>query len=1163
MVSVTGGDGDVSFVFTVTNATGPGLASVQNSVNSAAKNISGTVGSRFNTINDAVRGVEESFRRLGNTLVGAGGALTGTFTLPLVLGLKSLTTAGTEFETELYRVTSLFADAEHPVQNLTGELKEFAQALSIKSQFSGTEVLQTMYIMGQAGYTLGDIYSATNPILELATAQQYDLAQTFGIVNAVLKSYNLTAADSEKVVNMLASAATQFNLSMDDLKNGLKYVLPTAKSLDMELSEMLVMLGALTDRGFKGQQAGRIIRDTFSDLIAPVDSSRAILEKYNLELYTNQEAINGVNRAYSAATQKLEYMERGTLGSKLELAELSSQIQQNEALISKAKLAGNITDVNALTLANANLKDTYAYLNGDQKVNTALIAQQRQVVEDLGAEVDNTTVEGLLPFHEIIAQIAESGMTAAEIYTVFGKQSGGAIIALTDIYKNNHDYFNQMIEIVETKLAAQEQAAIQMQSTAFQVKQLKEAMDQLRIEGYMALAPLIQEVNKWMLANMDTLKELVRMIIEGLLPPLKRFLGALQGIIDWFTGLKDSTQKMIIGIVTGAAVFLAAVGPILLYVGALSWGIASMIGLARRTGEVIYVAYNFVKSLATVGAAASLSSTSVGGLATAIGITGAAEVESSVASVAAAQGYTIVGAGAAEATPFVATLGTTIMAALPYLAIIGIAAYLLYAAWKTDWDGMATRTTIAAQEMGNQIDNVILPAIGRLKSDAVQIGGGGKSIISGLIDVDANEIAYGVAKLAGGISAAFRDLSIIWNGLGQAVMAAVWAGMTGGDAVEEFNKQMEGVFEWEKFQRAAAAGLVEGYSGGARTIDQLTGELVYTQEYMDGIDEAAYNATMALDKKTDATETATDTERKYGMAVYKEKDIIGELSKEIENSTAAKMTFNNTPLQLGTDASGLTIVGIIQPTVAKKEGEKAGKAIGEGLGDSADDIQKQIMDAIDNGDYNKITELLSGDNYDILTGDAADLGKDMGENLGENMTATFLEYLEQVKNAQADISSYEMPSLDTTAAETKLYSWKEATINQLTEIGGKLYSLAQVNAAVAGEKSYDGEYRSLNEIMADKTSAGIYAVNAPADTKVADAAAAAATGSSYLEGAVSTSPSAAAAAGAMNIQNYFNITTNVYPKQAMDAAEINSLGDKITSIVETKLGEKYSSDEAV
>ena len=1167
MVSTTGGDGDVVFRFTVVNATGPGLASVQNSVNSAATNVASTVGSRFNTINDSVKGVEESFRRLGNTLVGAGSALTGTFTLPLILGLKSLTTAGTEFETQLYRVTSLFADAEHPVASLTDELKEFSQALALKSQFSGEEVLETMYIMGQAGYTLADVYAATQPILELATAQQYDLAQTFGIVNSVLKSYNLKAEDSGKVTNMLAAAATQFNLSMDDLKNGLKYVLPTAHSLDMELSEMLVLLGVLTDRGFKGQQAGRIIRDTFADIIAPTDSSRAVLEKYNLELYTNQEQINGVAKAYNDARKALDYMERGTLGNKTELAGLSAEIQTNNALISQARLAGNVTDAEALDVANAKLKTTYAILNGDQKVSSALIAEQRQLVEDLGTQLDNTTATGLLPFSKIIAEIADSGMTAAEMYEVFGKQSAGAMIALTDIYRENNDYFNEMMGIVETKMAAQEQAAIQMQSTAFQVKQLTEAMNQLRIEGYMALAPIIKEINEWLLNNMDTLKELVRMIIDGMLPPLQRMLGYLQGLIDWFTGLKEGTQKMIIGIATSAAVFLAAVGPILLYIGALSWGTASIIGLGRRAGEVIYVIYNFVKSLAVMGSTSTLATSSVGGLFAALGLTSGAAAGSTASSVAAAQGYTLVGVGAETAAVGVGSLSTMIMAALPWLAVLGIAAYLLYAAWKTDWDGIATRTKVAGQELNEQIDNEILPALQRLKDEAYQTISGGKSIIHGLIEVDPYEISYGVAKMLGALSAAIKDMGIVFEGIGDAIMSAILVGMIGGDALGEFDRKMQGVINTTKLGQSAAKGLIEGYSGGAKTLDDETGQLVYTQAYIDRIRDSHYEYSEAMKTSTKSTEESTKAENTFGMAAYKESNLIADLTKEINNSTASKLTFNATPLKLGTDATGVTIAGIIPIDQFKKEGKKAGEATGDGLAEGADEIQAKITKAIEDGDYSALTELLSGDNYEILTSDAFDLGTDIGDNLGLGMTETLLDYINKIKESEGEIGNLTIPDFDTSASERQLYTWKEATIAQLTEVGGKLYSMSQINAAVAGEKSTDGDYRNLVDIMATVPPKGYYASSIqPTELSTTGQlvpTAAATAGSSYLESALATSPAVAAAAGVMNVQNYFNITTNVYPKQAMDAAEINALGDQITTIVEEKLGEKYSSDEVV
>lgn len=1168
MVSAVGGGGDVDIIFTVTNATGPGLASVQNSVNTAATNVSNTVGSRFQTINDAVKGVEESFRRLGNTLVGAGGALTGTFTLPLVLGLKNLTTAGTEFETELYRVVSLFADAQHPVEMLTRDFQEFAQSMAIKSKFSGTEVLQTMYLMGQAGYDVEQIYASLGAVLELATAQNYDLSKTFGVVNTVLKSYNIDAADATEVTNMLAAAASAFNLSMDDYVNGLKYVLPTAKSLNMDLSEMLVMMGALTDRGFKGQQAGRILRDSFSDLIAPVDSTRAILEKYNLELYTNQDAINGAARAYNAAANKLDMMERGTLGSKDELAALQAQIGQNNALMERANLSGNIKDAKDLALANQQLKETYAYLNGTEKINNAAIAQQRQVVEDLGAELDSITVEGLIPYHEMIKQIAESGMSASEIYTMFGKQSGGAIIALTDIYKNNQDYFESMMTEVETKLAAQEQAAVQMQSTAFQVKQLQEAMNQLRIEGYMALAPVIKELNKWLLDNMDTLKELVRMVIEGLLPPLQRFLGLAQGMIDWFDGLSTGTKKMIIGLTMGAAVLLAVLGPILLYTGAIAWATASVLKLGRGFATVMYDGYLFVKAVSAVGVSSALSATSVGGLGTAIGVTGTEAGLSVAPSIAASQGYTIVGVGAAEATPLVAGLGTTIMTIIPWLAVLGIAAYILYAAYKTNFNGMKDAVHVTGEAMQGDIDNVIRPALKRLKAEVGQMGEGGSEILKGLVDVDPYQITYGVAKLLGAIGGAFRDLDIVMRGIGHGIVMGIVAGMTGGDAGAAFEKEMENVISISKIGEAAVKGWVEGQTGGAKTYDTALRQVVMTQREMDAIHASHADYVESINATANATSKSTNKEKSYGMEIANSTSLLDNFNTTVNNGAAAKMTFNNTPLQMATSAGNFSVVGIIPVKTAEKAGNKAGEAAKEGTVDAYEDVTDKIAAALENKDFTALNELISGDNADILKDGAYQLGLDVGDELGDGVNTSYLEALIQLANAQQDFGAgLTLPTYDTTGVAKKLYTWKEAYIGGLQEINGQLYTMQQINTAAASAKSYD-DYPSLNELMKTQTPVGMYAARA-AEQKVTaapnlDAASLAKAGSDYLTSAVATPASAAAAAaGQTNIQNYFAITTNVYPKQEMDAAEISAIGDKITSIVEEKLGEKHSANEVV
>ena len=1163
--------GDLVFNIVANNLTAAGVSSARATMTIGATAIANATNSRLMTISNTVKGVEESFRRLGNTLVGAGGALTGTFTLPLLLGIKSLTTAGTEFETELYRVASLFTDAQHPVETLTKDLKDFAQATAIKSQFTGAEVLQTMYIMGQAGYMLKDVYSATNPILELATAQQYDLAQTFAIVNSVLKSYNLTSEDSEKIVNMLAAAATQFNLSMDDLQNGLKYILPTAKSLDMELSEMLVILGALTDRGFKGQQAGRILRDSFSDLIAPVGKSSTILEKYNLTLYTNQEAINGAARAYNAARQQLEYMERGTLGSKTELAELSAEIDKNNILISQAKTSGQINEIEKLTAANTTLKNTYSLLSGQQRINSAQIAEYRQYVDDLGVEMDKVTVEGLVPFHKVIEEIAESGMTAGEIYDVFGKQSGGAIIALTDIYRNNTDYFNQMMDIVETKLAAQEQAAVQMESTAFQSKKLQEALSQLRYEGYEALAPVIREINDWVLLNHESLKMFMRMLIEGMLPSLRKFLGMIQGVIDWFKNLGEGTQRAIIGITTISAVFLAAIGPILLYVGALAWGIASLIGLGRRGFDTALIMYNLAKAINTVGVMNLLTNSTIGklvqGLLTSSGViaanaavatTSAGEVtiayttatgamtQSAYAANLAAQGYATTGTAAVGAAGGVSTLGSSIMTILPYLALVAAALYVFYYAWKNNWFGLRDFTDTIIKDIKNIIANSNLEKdFENINKDVANQVSGLFMMIEGIVEADGGKITGGIGKMIGSWLRKIVDSAMLFYDAGKMLWDFFMMGITRQKTPEDITRGMTEMFaermaREEKQVSEYTKQFIEGFTRGDYTVTAL-GELKKTNQKIEEERERSFKANATLLKKQyDQNMTyyeMVDGGIRFNTNYNPFAGIKSPAALEDVNSTINSMDNSTVNLNKTLEDGTITLDDLME----------AYKLIPNGITDSFETNSTEIQDIMANalGDI-----------------DYASFGEDAGKE--------FLNAYEESAKINID-NLYElagMSSLGQALGQSGVagtaptyYTSREAELSGLNRVGYNLYDRNTINKAVGEEKIYDGEIRNLIDIMSGYTPAGTYAPQMTIGAALPTVETMATTGAGYLTEAMA--PSAAPTITNITNNNVFNINTNVYPKEEMNASEINKLGNEITAIVEQKLGEKYQSDEVI
>lgn len=1149
------GEGDVVFVVTVENATAAGLMAARTDINRATNQIAGDVGSNFANVGNMVKGVEESFRRLGNTLVGAGGAITGTFTLPLVLGLRSLIDAGVDFETEIQRVVSLFATAETPIANTKKEVIEFSQAMALTSQYSATEVTKAMYMMGQAGYELTDVYKAIPNILELATAQQYEVAGTFDIVNTVLKSYQMTADDSRKVTNMLASAATEFNLTMADYDKGLKYVLGTSRSLDMELSEMLVTFGMLTDRGYTGMQAGRILRDTIADLIAPVGKSTDLIQKYNLQLYSNSEEINGVANAYNAAQYRLEMMQRGTSGTTEELARLNYTIQQNENLIARSKLAGNTENVQYLTLANQDLKETYSMLSAGARVTNAEIASQQSLVNDLEKAMSNTTIKGLVPFRDIIKQIANSGMTAGEIYELFGKQSGGAIIALTDLYRTNNKVFDEYIAKIESSRAAEEQAAIQKQSTAFQVKQLREAIDQLRVAGYMALAPVIQVINEFLLKNMDTLKMLAKEFIEGFVPALQRIFGVFQTVINWFANMDEGARKMLFRIAAGGIVFMAAVGPILLYVGSIAWAVASFLKLGRGIADVIVGVLDLIVKFLGLTIAEQSATVSLIEYNAAVAITETELLALNPSLVTTGSAFGFVETTAIGASGAMAGIGTAIMTILPYLAIAGVVIYALYFAWKNNWGGMATATSEAAQLFVGTIDNEIRPAIGRLKEELGQIKEGTGGLIQGLIDADPYQISYAMGKLAGGIGAAARDLDYIWDGIGVAIMKSILVGLAGGDAKATFEKEMKDIIDITKMGEAAWAGWTEGFTGG--TFTQINKQLVTTDKGVRDFQNSYADSMLLIDNSTGALDKATDNTKKYHMAVSNltptfagfnttQNQTIkgfGNISDEVNKAQVRIFSFNTTPLKnpLGTN------------TTNAKFGTDAGSIL---IGSFNDTIAKNLMGGIDLTSSEEIVKQAFGD-----------IGAEAGTAMGEETVSSFSDIINspEIQKMMQDAVSGTVPSFTTTptapmaAPGPKAMTAKEA-FGKYWDVDGAYYEPATINAIVAGQKSYDGEYPSLKEMLKKVSPMAYTPEGVPKETPVAPAAAATTAATNI---AAAMAPVAGAVGGAVtNIANQFNINTYVYPKAAMDTAEINALGDQITKTVETKLGEKYRADGA-
>ncbi len=1140
------GEGDVVFVVTVENATAAGLTAVRSDIARAAGQVQSDVTSKFGSVGNMVKNVEEGFRRLGNTLVGAGGAAMGTFTLPLILGMRSLVAEGQEFETELYRVLSIFDDGKKPIQELRGELQQFAQALAITTQYSSTEVLQSMYRMGQAGYGLADIYKMLPSILELATAQQYDLEQTFNIVNAAMKSYQFEAADTEKVVNQLAGAATMYNLTMEDYGKGLKYIMGLSKTLNQDFSEMLMLFGLLTDRGKTGMQAGRVIRDSIADIIAPTKQNTEILAKHNLELYTNQEQINGAAHAYQAAKTKLEAMEQGYRSSNDELISVNAAILTYKERLEQAKRAGNAQDVAYLTRAVNDLTDAYQWMGLGRKADASAIAKQRAEMTELQGVYDETSIEGMVKFTDIIKQIADSEMTAGEIAKVFGKQSADSILMLVDAYRSNPNIFEEQSAAIRDSTEATKQAQIQTQSTAFQIKQLQEALRQVKQAGYEALAPVIATLNKFFQDNIDTIKLLVSEFIEGFVPAFQRGISIIEGLLGFFDNMDKGTRKMLFGIIAGGITFMAALGPVLLYGGSLAWATASLIKLGEGAWGTAVLIGNFLKIISSAIAAQNLYTTSIFGTTAMYEALAAESIVVNPSIVATGSAFGIVGTEAGAATGIVATFGATLLTIAPYLALVGVAAYLLYWAWKHDWYNMQDNVSEAATSINDDINNVIRPAIDHLKRDIGQIGQGSQSLLSGIFDADEFEITYGVGKLIGALGRAFFDAYEIFYGIGDAITGAIWAGLTGGDAKKAFTDTMNQYMEFDKMGNRFTAGWLEGWSRGDLTYNKNK-NIEVTDEGMERRydQQIAYNNELIKERKY--KEGIENLQEGYYKVLWQTGDKIGEIKDDVKQTAIGYGDIND-----GIDSLQWKIINIPKdktPLGTSKENKEKGTAAGTAQIEGYEDA------------INKLKEkgIINDETAAVMLDNAETLGMDIGDILGDETALSYLEKLndpdfqQQIANALSGSVPIDVPALSALPPMTG----KGAIGESRTQIGDYWYGLDQVNTAAAGAKSYDGEYPSLSELMKGMTPIGI----TPSAIKEETVGSVLPATPSNVVGDATASAPALAATTIQNQYNY-NIHVAVNPKEIMTKEGVAACGEEIAQVVRDKLGADYRANEA-
>lgn len=126
--------------------------------------------------------------------------------------------------------------------------------------------------------------NAIEPILNLASATQNDLAFATDTVIATLNQFQLDSSEAGRVSNVFASAIGYSQATLDKLGYSLSYVGPVANSLGWELESTVGALSVLYNAGYDGSMAGTSLRQSLVALMNPTASAKRIFEELGLEL---------------------------------------------------------------------------------------------------------------------------------------------------------------------------------------------------------------------------------------------------------------------------------------------------------------------------------------------------------------------------------------------------------------------------------------------------------------------------------------------------------------------------------------------------------------------------------------------------------------------------------------------------------------------------------------------------------------------------------------------------------------------------------------------------------------------------------------------------------------------------------------------------------------
>lgn len=241
------------------------LLNQKEAYNAQASNLAGLINTH--------RQAQAAFTESRNSLIRWGLGVTAA-AQPLIGMIKT----AASFEKTMSKVGAITKAGSDDMALLTNKARELGE----KTQYSATQVAESMTYLGMAGWKAQQITAGLPGLLNLAAAGGTNLAVTADIVSDNLTAFGLAAEKAGHMADVYATIITSTNTDVNMLGETMKYAAPVAKAFGASMEETAALAGLMANAGIKASQAGTALRAGFLRLAGPPKAAAKELDKLGI-----------------------------------------------------------------------------------------------------------------------------------------------------------------------------------------------------------------------------------------------------------------------------------------------------------------------------------------------------------------------------------------------------------------------------------------------------------------------------------------------------------------------------------------------------------------------------------------------------------------------------------------------------------------------------------------------------------------------------------------------------------------------------------------------------------------------------------------------------------------------------------------------------------------